>query len=306
MKFIAKAIAAILSMTLLTACPYQEQMDSISLPLPQESQTVATVTIADTADLPPYTGEGAVAINGNTPFFTDADLTTTAFETYSELDYLGRCGVCYANVGLETMPTEERGEIGMVKPSGWHTFRYDDLVDGKYLYNRCHLIGFQLTGENANTRNLITGTRYLNVQVMVPYENKVANYVQETGNHVLYRVTPVFEGSNLVAQGVLMEAYSVEDDGGGVQFCVFCYNIQPGVIIDYATGESERDPTYEQPSATPLMGETTYILNTRSKKFHTTGCASVEQIKDYNKAETDKDRETLILEGYEPCGACNP
>lgn len=177
-------------------------------------------------------------VNGNVPYFDTSDYTTEPFETYSELDSLGRCGVAYANICQEIMPTEPRGEIGQVKPSGWHTVRYDDVVEGKYLYNRCHLIGYQLAGENANPKNLITGTRYLNTTGMLPYENLVADYVEETNNHVLYRVTPVFDGANLVASGVLMEAYSVEDSGAGVSFCVFVHNIQPGIVIDYATGDS--------------------------------------------------------------------
>ena len=189
------------------------------------------------ADIPEYSGEPYVVLNDNWPDFDVEDLTTEPFEYYSELDSLGRCGVAYANVCLEIMPTEERGSIGQVKPSGWQTVKYD-FVDGKYLYNRCHLIGYQLAGENANRQNLITGTRYMNVVGMLPFENMVDNYVEDTGNHVLYRVTPIFEGTNLVASGVRMEAFSVEDEGEGICFNVFVYNVQPGVIIDYATGES--------------------------------------------------------------------
>lgn len=192
-------------------------------------------------EIPPYCGAPYVEINQNQPNFTEEDWTETAFETYSPLDMLGRCGVAYANICQELMPTEPRGEIGMIKPSGWQTVRYDDLVDGKYLYNRCHLIGFQLAGENANECNLITGTRYMNVDGMLPFENQVADYVDETDNHVLYRVTPVFEGTDLVARGVQMEAWSVEDQGAGVCFNVFVYNVQPGIVIDYATGESWRE-----------------------------------------------------------------
>lgn len=184
-------------------------------------------------DIAPYSGEPYVEVNRNIPYFTEDELTTEPFEIFSELDAYGRCGVAYANVCIELIPTEERGSIGSVKPSGWHLNKYD-CVDGKYLYNRCHLLGFQLTGENANEKNLITGTRYLNVDGMLPFENKVADYVENTGHHVLYRVTPIFEGSNLVASGVLMEARSVEDDD--VVFCVYCYNVQPGVKIDYGTG----------------------------------------------------------------------
>ncbi len=188
-------------------------------------------------DIPEYYGDPYVVLNDNVPDFDAEDMTTREFEIYSSLDMLGRCGQAYANISLYTMPTEDRGEIGMIRPSGWHTVRYD-FVDGKYLYNRCHLIGFQLAGENANENNLITGTRYLNVDGMLPFENEVARYVKETGNHVLYRVTPIYEGTNLVASGVQIEAISVEDGGSGVCFHVYVYNVQPGVVIDYATGES--------------------------------------------------------------------
>lgn len=189
-------------------------------------------------DIPEYSDEPYVVINGNEPNFSEDDFSTTSFEKYSDLDELGRCQVAYANIGKDLMPTQERGSISEVKPSGWENKKYD-IVDGKYLYNRCHLIGFQLTGENANKKNLITGTRYLNVTGMLPFENQVADYVKETGNHVLYRVTPIFDGTNLVASGVLMEAESVEDKGEEICFCVYVYNVQPGIIIDYATGESK-------------------------------------------------------------------
>ena len=182
-------------------------------------------------------GEAYVGVNGNVPEFTDADMTTDSFETYSDLDELGRCGVAYACVGRDLMPTEKRGKIGSVKPSGWHSVKYD-FVDGKYLYNRCHLIGYQLTAENANKKNLITGTRYMNTVGMLPFENMVADYIKETDNHVLYRVTPIFEGNNLVAYGVKMEALSVEDNGDGVSYNVFVYNVQPGVVINYENGDS--------------------------------------------------------------------
>lgn len=195
--------------------------------------------------IPAYDGKAYVAINNNEPFFTDNDMTTTAFENYSDLDSLGRCGVAYANICKEIMPTEERGKIGMIKPSGWHTVKYDVIKD-RYLYNRCHLIGYQLAGENANPKNLITGTRYLNVEGMLPFENLVADYVNNTGNHVLYRVTPMFSGGNLVANGVLIEAKSVEDNGGGILFNVYCYNVQPGVGINYENGDSWLDGTTPQ------------------------------------------------------------
>ena len=195
--------------------------------------------------IPAYDGKAYVAVNNNEPFFTDSDMTTTAFENYSDLDSLGRCGVAYANICKEIMPTEKRGKIGMIKPSGWHTVKYDVIKD-RYLYNRCHLIGYQLAGENANPKNLITGTRYLNVEGMLPFENLVADYVNNTGNHVLYRVTPMFSGSNLVANGVLIEAKSVEDNGGGILFNVYCYNVQPGVGINYENGDSWLDGTTPQ------------------------------------------------------------
>lgn len=189
------------------------------------------------SEIPEYSGEPYIAVNGNEPEFSEEDLSEESFETYSELDGMGRCGTAYANVGTDLMPTEKRGSIGQVKPSGWQTVKYD-IVDGKYLYNRCHLIGYQLSGENANKENLITGTRYMNVDGMLPFENMVADYVKETGNHVLYRVTPVFDGKDLVAKGVHMEAYSVEDAGEGISYNVYVYNVQPGIEIDYATGDS--------------------------------------------------------------------
>ena len=188
--------------------------------------------------IPEYSGKAYVTINNNKPNFKEEDKTTKSFEKYSNLDSLNRCGVAYANVSKETMPTEERGRIGMIKPSGWHTVKYNN-VDGKYLYNRCHLIGYQLTGENANEKNLITCTRYMNTVGMLEFENKVANYVKETNNHVLYRVTPIFEGNNLLASGTQMEAYSVEDQGKGISFNVYVYNIQEGITIDYKTGDSQ-------------------------------------------------------------------
>ena len=192
----------------------------------------------DLSNIPDFSDTPYVEINGNIPYFTQEEMTADSYETYSPLDSLGRCGVVMACIGQDLMPTEERGSIGQVKPSGWQTVKYD-FVNGKYLYNRCHLIGFQLTGENSNTSNLITGTRYMNTEGMLPFENMVADYIKETGNHVLYRVTPVFRDNELVARGVLIEAKSVEDDGEGISFCVYVYNNQPGVEIDYRTGLSK-------------------------------------------------------------------
>ena len=252
------------------------------------------------SDIPEYTDSPYVAVNGNVPYFTEDDLTDVSFESYSDLDSLGRCGVAYASVSTDTMPTEKRGSIGEVKPTGWINAKYD-FVDGKYLYNRCHLIGYQLTGENANEKNLITGTRYLNVEGMLPFENMVADYVKETGNHVLYRVTPIFTGDDLVADGVEMEALSMEDDGEGISFHIFAYNNQPGISINYATGDS----TLSESSGT-MTDQQEYVMNTSSMKFHLPSCSSVSSIKDENKATYQGPREDLIAEGYEPCGRCNP
>ncbi len=263
------------------------------------NQNNTVVEIVSLEEIPEYTDSAYVVINGNQPAFTEADYTEASFESYSELDALGRCGVAYANVGVDIMPTEERESIGHVKPSGWQTVKYD-IVDGKYLYNRCHLIGFQLTGENANKGNLITGTRYFNVDGMLPFENMVADYVKETENHVLYRVTPMYEGDNLLASGVQIEAWSVEDNGEGICFNVFIYNVQPGITIDYATGDSALAGEEK------TEGETAYILNISGKKFHTPNCSSANTIKDENKQEYSGNRKDLISQGYEPCGKCNP
>lgn len=296
-----------------------------------------TASAFNTADVPAYSGKPYTAVNNNEPYFTSDDLTTEAFENYSELDSLGRCGVAYANVCLETMPTEKRGSISEVKPTGWHSVKYDN-VDGKSLYNRCHLIGYQLTAENANQQNLITGTRYLNVDGMLPFENMVADYVKETDNHVLYRVTPIFTGDNLVADGVLMEGYSVEDEGDGICFCVYAYNVQPGITIDYATGDSwlssengnsdsssggnsavsqsaaDKSGTQQaavqtesvKETSAPVSTGTEYILNTNTKKFHYPSCSSVKQMKASNKKEYTGSRDDLIAQGYDPCKKCNP
>lgn len=256
-------------------------------------------TSYDLKSIPEYSGEPYVTIHDNVPFFSEEELTTDAFETYSELDGLGRCGTAYANICEEIMPTEKRGKIGMIKPSGWHTVKYMG-IDGNYLYNRCHLIGYQLSAENANEKNLITGTRYLNVTGMLPFENMVADYVKETGNHVLYRVTPIYNQENLVADGVLMEAQSVENDD--LAFCVYCYNVQPGIEIDYHTGDSKSSQT-EQPSKT---SEDLYVLNKNTKKFHRPDCSSVQDIKPKNKQEFSGNTEALIQQGYSPCKNCNP
>ena len=263
---------------------------------------VTDTRVDELKDVPEFKDETYVVINDNKPYFTDDMLSDKAYEYYSELDSLGRCGVVMACVGTEIMPTEERGEIGMVKPTGWHTVKYDN-VDGKYLYNRCHLLGYQLTGENANKKNLITGTRYLNIDGMLPFENLIAAYVEETDNHVLYRVTPIFEGDNLLATGVQMEGYSVEDNGEAICFNVFAYNAQPGIAIDYATGESSLNSTVqtEKPKEETV---TTYIINRNTKKFHLPTCSSAIDMKPQNKKESNKSREELEKLGYTPCKSC--
>lgn len=266
------------------------------------SQTSDREASYNLESIPEYTGDPYVVINENVPFFTESNFTEEAFETYSDLDELGRCGAAFANVGKETMPTEERGQIGMIKPSGWQTVKYD-CVDGKYLYNRCHLIGYQLSAENANEKNLITGTRYLNVSGMLPFENKVADYIKNTGNHVLYRITPIYQDKNLVASGVLMEAQSVEDDT--IRFCVYCYNVQPGIQIDYATGKSSLAAGSEEASKAPDQ-EATYILNENSKKIHTPDCPSVQDTKPKNRKEYHGSLQELLDDGYTGCKNCNP
>lgn len=309
--------------------PSQSDAPSASQGQQTESSAPTEITTASSfslSDVPAYSGKAYTSVNGNVPYFSAAELATQSFETYSDLDSLGRCGVTYACIGKDLMPTEERGSIGMVKPTGWHTVRYDDLVDGKYLYNRCHLIGYQLTGENANTQNLITGTRYLNIEGMLPFENMVADYIQETNNHVLYRVTPIFEGNNLLANGVLMEGYSVEDKGAGVSYCVFAYNVQPGIEIDYATGENKLadsaqqeeqktatvtptpspEPEKQEPATGSEASQADYILNTNTKKFHYPTCSSVNDMKEKNKQEFFGTRDEAISNGYFPCGRCKP
>ncbi|MCI9403318.1 MAG: DNA/RNA non-specific endonuclease [Oscillospiraceae bacterium] len=283
---------------------------------PVEDLTATSYTLDD---LPPYSGEPYVILNDNTPSFPEEDMTANSFERYSQLDYFGRCGEAYAGVSLETMPTEERGNIGQVRPTGWQTVKYD-FVDGKYLYNRCHLIGYQLTAENANELNLITGTRYLNVTGMLPFENEVAQYVKETGNHVLYRVTPIFEGADLLARGVTMEAWSVEDQGEGICFFIYAYNVQPGVIIDYATGQSwleeeeplsppstpSPEPTSPSTAGAEVPEEALYILNTSSRRFHLPTCSGAASIKAENRQDYTGTPSALLDAGYTPCGTCKP
>lgn len=253
-----------------------------------------------------FSGEPFVAVNNNIPYFTDSEKKNTeVFEKYSELDNLGRCGVAYANVCKKLMPTEDRESLSSVTPSGWKNKQYD-FVDGGWLYNRAHIIGFQLAGEQANKLNLITGTRCFNVDGMLTFENMVADYVKETDNHVLYRVTPIYNGNNLVAEGVLMEGWSIEDNGEGICFNVFCYNVQPGVEIDYATGDSWLSGEKTPESNNQNNKKEIYILNTNSKKFHKENCNNAKDISEKNKKVYNGTKDELISEGYSPCGSCKP
>lgn len=289
-----------------SGCSAQKQTseDQVS-----QKENVNVDGVVDVSDVPEYSGEPYVVVNDNQSSFEENEMTTDVFEQYDPLDEFGRCGEAYANICEELMPTEERQSISSVRPTGWQSVEYDN-VDGRYLYNRCHLIAFQLAGENANENNLITGTRYCNVQGMLPFENMVAEYVEETGNHVLYKVTPVFEGANLVASGVQMEAKSVEDDGEGIEFNVYCYNVQPGIEIDYETGKSwlseETSKFSENNTSSDREEKYTYILNTNSKKFHLENCSGTKRMKKENKEEYTGSRDELILQGYEPCKSCNP
>lgn len=288
----------------------------------------------DLSEIPKFSDKAYIEINDNKPYFTSSEITSVSFEKYSDLDELDRCGVAIACIGKDIMPDEERGNIGSVKPSGWQTVKYD-FVDGKYLYNRCHLIGYQLAGENANTKNLITGTRYLNIQGMLPFENMVADYIKETDNHVMYRVTPIFDNYNLLASGVQMEGYSVEDNGEGICFNVYCYNSQPYVTIDYSDGTSKADsnaPTSANKSSSSsktsssaksssktdsksqsesevsryYSSEVTYVLNTNTYKFHLTSCSYIKRMNESNKQYYTGSREDVIAQGYDPCKKCNP
>ncbi|SFC27854.1 DNA/RNA non-specific endonuclease [Butyrivibrio sp. YAB3001] len=283
-------------------------------------------------EIPSYSGSASVELNENVPEFTADEITTNSYEYYGDLDDKGRCTLAMACLGKDLMPTKERQSISMVKPTGWKQNKYPGLVDSDppYLYNRCHMIGFQLTGENANEQNLITGTRYMNVEGMLPYENEVADYVRSTGNHVMYRVIPVFEDKNLLCSGVQIEGYSVEDKGKGISFNVYCYNVQPGVIINYTNGSNKADPNYKKSvsadefvvtgdnigtsvdrsapaqSDTTVPAGTTYVVNKNSKKFHNPSCDSVKDMKEKNKMYYEGTRAALIQQGYDPCKRCNP
>lgn len=291
-------------------------------------------------EIPEWSGSPYVEIDGNRPDFDDDEISWAernaaadseeAPEIFTEMDRYGRCGTAVACVGPETMPEGERGSIGMIRPSGWQLDKYDFIDNGGYLYNRCHLIGWQLTGQNAEERNLITGTRYMNTEGMLPFENRVAEYVRSTGNHVLYRVTPMFRGKDLVARGVDIEAYSLEDGGKGVSYNVYCYNVQPGVKIDYRTGKNKLDEATLPESAdadqkepvtdaedrssskdTPaaeleIPDGVTYILNNNTMRFHRTDCKGARDIREYNREWFYGSREEAIEKGYVPCGMCQP
>ena len=283
-----KLLAALaLLLALLTGCA--EPAISVSQP-----------PYIDLNAIPAWDGQPYFIIDDNTPGFTELDLTTDAFERYSALDTLGRCGSAYACVSEALLADEDRGSLASITPSGWVNRQYD-FIDGKYLYNRCHLLGFQLTGNSASKRNLITGTRYLNIQGMLPFENQVADHVKDNSHHVLYRVTPLFRENDLVCRGVQMEAYCVDcGNSDPFMFHVFCYNIQPGVLIDYETGES----TFSEIGMN--SEKKTYVLNTSSKKFHDPDCGNAANISDKNRDKIKITREELIYRGYEPCGVCKP
>ncbi len=269
-------------------------------------------TPAGDEGIPGYSGSPYVELNENETYFTEDEITTEAYESYSELDALGRCGVAVACLSKELMPTEERGDITKVTPTGWmyNETSNNNRYDGVYIYNRCHLIGFQLTGENANEKNLITGTSYMNINGMLPFENSVAKYIKENDNHVMYRVTPIFAELNYLADGVIMEALSVEDDGIGIEFCIFVYNVQPGIEIDYFTGQNRKIGAEETPTAPPA-GDTgditivvTFIINKNSNKFHRPDASCVKNMKEENKVSTDKTLKELVDAGYSKCGIC--
>ena len=304
-KFLNILLILIVSLSVLSGCSAGENNFFNDLDI--TAQSASDYVNYDLSNIPDYDGKAYVELNGNVPEFSESEKTySESFEEYGKLDSLGRCTYAVSCIGKDLMPTEKRGSIGSVKPSGWHISKYD-FVDGKYLYNRCHLIGYQLTAENANERNLITGTRYLNVEGMLPFENEVADYIEITNNHVYYKVTPIFEGNNLVANGVQMQAYSVEDNGQGISFNVYCYNVQPGVAIDYATGDNQ---TVASSSITSTSSDEadkkTYIVNTKTKKFHNPDCDGVKKMSSSNKKKYKGTRDSLISNGYSPCQKCKP
>jgi DNA-entry nuclease len=306
-KFLNILLILIVSLSVLSGCSAGENNFFNDLDI--TAQSASDYVNYDLSNIPDYDGKAYVELNGNMPEFSESEKTySESFEEYGKLDSLGRCTYAVSCIGKDLMPTEKRGSIGAVKPSGWHISKYD-FVDGKYLYNRCHLIGYQLTAENANERNLITGTRYLNVEGMLPFENDVADYIEITNNHVYYKVTPIFEGNNLVANGVQMQAYSVEDNGQGISFNVYCYNVQPGVAIDYATGDNQAVASSSASvtsTSSDVADKKTYIVNTKTKKFHNPDCDGVKKMSSSNKKKYKGTRDSLISNGYSPCQKCNP
>ena len=306
-NFLNILLILIVSLSVLSGCSAGENNFFNDLDI--TAQSASDYVNYDLSNIPDYDGKAYVELNGNVPEFSKSEKTySESFEEYGKLDSLGRCTYAVSCIGKDLMPTEKRGLIGSVKPSGWHISKYD-FVDGKYLYNRCHLIGYQLTAENANERNLITGTRYLNVEGMLPFENDVADYIEITNNHVYYKVTPIFQGNNLVANGVQMQAYSVEDNGQGVSFNVYCYNVQPGVAIDYATGDNQAVASSSASVTSTSSDEAdkkTYIVNTKTKKFHNPDCEGVKKMSSSNKKKYKGTRDSLISNGYSPCQKCNP
>ena len=274
-----------------------------------------TASITETEDMfqynevPQYSGQAVYKVHNNEPYFTKKEITDKSFEDYMPLDKLGRCQTATACLGTETLPDAPRGDIGQIKPAGWHTVKYPEYINGSYLYNRCHLIAYELSAENANEKNLITGTRYMNVSGMLPYENMTTDYIENTKNHVMYRATPIFVDDELVCRGVLLEGLSVEDKGVGLKFCVFCYDIQPNISIDYATGDSKRSPGFNdyQPKAEDDTAvKSNYVLNNNTMTFHKPDCSSVAKMSDKNKSYSSAAREQIMDEGYEPCQICNP
>lgn len=304
-KFLNILLILIVSLSVLSGCSAGENNFFNDLDI--TAQSASDYANYDLSNIPDYDGKAYVELNGNVPEFSKSEKTySESFEEYGKLDSLGRCTYAVSCIGKDLMPTEKRGSISSVKPSGWHISKYD-FVDGKYLYNRCHLIGYQLTAENANERNLITGTRYLNVEGMLPFENDVADYIEITNNHVYYKVTPIFEGNNLVANGVQMQAYSVEDNAQGISFNVYCYNVQPGVAIDYATGDNQAVASSSITStSSDEADKKTYIVNTKTKKFHNPDCEGVKKMSSSNKKKYKGTRDSLISNGYSPCQKCNP
>ena len=270
-------------------------------------------------DIPKYKVVKApyVKVNGNKPTFTKKEIKKKSYQKFSKLDSLGRCGVAIASIGRDIMPKSKRTSISSVYPSGWHTYRYASVA-GRYLYNRCHLIGHQLTGQNANAKNLITGTRYLNVDGMLPFEDEVADCVKYSNKHVMYRVTPLYKGKNLVASGVQMEAYSVEDKGKSCSFNVYCYNVQPGIMINYKTGTSKgsgkisggktsNGKKYKKKYSNKKVKKSgKYVISKNTRKFHYASCTYVKRIKNSNRQYFNGSRKTLINQGYSPCKSCRP